>query len=208
LIDRISNSNFKFDTNNNEIFEAFCSQTKVKVSYDSFRKEVFEKQRAGGNHDVTTRNIDRFYNWSGRNNELVIQAVRTVNNRDEDFEGEIKKRWPSASLSIRDVVPGRSEKSYDHLLVKEKEKKRIPCKQAFVRLIFAHDGSVSPCCPNIGMDINLGDVNKQHVGQIFNNFEAKQLRKDLKSGKAFETNPCKTCSSHESYAGYKAPKVS
>jgi radical SAM protein with 4Fe4S-binding SPASM domain len=205
FIDRITNSNFKFDSNKNEIFDALACQTKVKVSYDSFRKDVFEKQRAGGNHDITTTNIDKFYNWPGRDNEIVIQAVRTTANKDEDFESELKKRWPSASLSVRDVAPGRSEKDYDDLLVREEQKERIPCKQAFVRLIFAWNGDASPCCPNIGMKINLGNVHKYSVKEIFNNELARTLREDLKTGKAFELDPCKTCSSHESFAGYEAP---
>ena len=114
-----------------------------------------------------------------------------------------KKYWPSASLSVRDVVTGRSEKNYDDLLVKGKIADRIPCKQAFVRLIFAWDGKCSPCCPNIGMDICLGDIHQSTVKQIFNSFAAWKLREELKSGVAFKKNPCENCSSHESYAGYK-----
>jgi len=203
FIERLSNSNFKFPNERKDIFEGLSDQTKVKISYDSFKKDVFENQRAGGDHDLTTKNIDTFYHWPGRQTEIVIQAVRTQANKDEDFESEIKKRWPSASLSVRDVVTGRSEKDYDDLLVKDKVVKRIPCRQAFVRLIFAYDGSCSPCCPNIGMDINLGNVNIQHVGSIYNGFAAWKLREDLKTGKAFEKNPCLNCSSHESYKGYK-----
>ena len=100
FIDRLTNSNFKFDTTKDDIFRGLACQTKVKISYDSFKKDVFEKQRLGGNHDITTANIDKFYNWPGRDTEIVIQAVRTQRNKDEDFEGEIKKLWPSASLSL------------------------------------------------------------------------------------------------------------
>jgi len=204
FIDRVSNSNFKFPNDRDDIFEGLACQTKVKISYDSFTKDVFEKQRALGNHELTTANIDKFYHWPGRKTDIIIQAVRTINNKDEDFAGQIKKRWPSAQLSVRDVVSGRSEKDYDDLLVSKKEKKRIPCKQAFVRLIFAHDGSASPCCPNIGMKINLGNIKTQTMKSIFTSMAAWKLREDLKSGKAFEQDPCKTCSSHESYAGYRA----
>ena len=203
FIERLSNSNFKFPHDRDDIIEGLAFQTKVKISYDSFKKQVFENQRAGGDHDLTTANIDKFYNWPNRNTEIVIQAVRTNANKDEDFETEIKKRWPSASLSVRDVVTGRSEKNYDDLLVKGKVSKRIPCKQAFVRLIFAYDGTCSPCCPNIAMDLSLGDIKKSSVKNIFNSLAAWRLREDLKSGKAFEKNPCASCSSHESYAGYK-----
>jgi hypothetical protein len=115
FLDRITNSNFKFPTEREDIFQGLCNQTKVKVSYDSFIPEVFEKQRAGGKHAVTTANIDKFYNYPGRDNILVIQAVRTSLNKDEDIEGEARRRWPSALVSIRDMVEGRVEKDLSEM---------------------------------------------------------------------------------------------
>jgi hypothetical protein len=51
----------------------------------------------------------------------------------------------------------------------------------------------------------MGDINKNSLKEIFNSQIAKQLRNDLKTGKAFELDPCKTCSSFESYKGTKLP---
>ena len=209
FIDRLTNSNFKFDSSKDDIFEALAHQTKVKISYDSFRKDVFETQRAGGDHDITTRNIDKFYKWPKRKTEIVIQAVRTQRNKDEDFEGEIKKRWPSASLSIRDVVEGRLNKDIGNLLVKKRDvDNRQSCLQAHVRLIFDSRGRASPCCPDIKNELVVGNIHEQSLYDIFNSEFARTLRKDLNSGKAFEKDPCKNCSSHETFKGYKASWVS
>lgn len=209
LIDRITNSNFKFPRKRREkILLGLASQTKVKVSYDSFKKEVFETQRAGGDHDLTTENIELFYNHPERiksETQLVIQAVRTELNKDEDIYHETKKRWPEAEVSIRDMVSGRNEQDVSDLQHKSRSQERIPCKQAFVRLIINHDGSVSPCCPAWRGDLIIGDAQKSSVKDIFNSYYAKNLRASLKSGEAFEIDPCKTCSSFESYKGYKAP---
>lgn len=209
FIDRLTNSNFKFPCDNEEIFSALACQTKVKVSYDSFRRDVFEKQRAGGNHVITTKNIDTFYNWPGRKTELVIQAVRTQRNKDEDFEGEIKKRWPSASLSIRDVVEGRLNKDIGDILVKKRDpSNRQSCLQAHVRLIFDTQGRASPCCPDIKNELVVGNIHEHSLYEIFNSQLAKELRADLISKKAFEKDPCKNCSSHETFKGYKPSWVS
>lgn len=205
FIDRLTNSNFKFKTDNERIFNGLCNQTKVKVSFDSFRKEIFEKQRAGGIYELAIANVDKFYNHPERKDtELVLQAVRTQLNADEDIEGFVKKRWPSATISIRDVVDGRVKKDLSGVLIKKLDPtKRQSCLQAHVRLIFSHDGKAQACCPDIASKINLGDINTQSIKEIFNSEIARQLRKDLKSGKAFENDPCKTCSSHESYHGFK-----
>jgi radical SAM protein with 4Fe4S-binding SPASM domain len=203
--DRLTNSNFKFQTDKEEIFEGLCNQTKVKVSYDSFRKEVFESQRRGGDHEITTRNIEKFYHYPLRKNtELVIQAVRTNLNKDEDIEAEAKKRWPSATISIRDMVAGRVEKDLSQFENKTRDcSDRQSCVQAHVRLIFNWEGRAFPCCPDVGEKLVLGDINRQSIYEIFNSSRAQFLRKRLLNKKQFESNPCAGCSSFESYKGFK-----
>jgi len=208
FIDRITNSNFKIiPSRRDSIFEGFSNLTKVKVSYDSFRKDVFENQRSGGDHDLTTENIDLFYNSKFRiktETELVIQAVRTLANKDEDIETEAKKRWPEASISIRDMVIGRINKDLSSLENKTRDiKNRQSCIQAHARLIIHHDGLVSPCCPSIKNDLLIGDAKIQTIKEIFNSKTAKQLRESLKNKTAFLKDPCKSCPSFESFKGYK-----
>lgn len=207
FIERISNSNFKFNNNRADIFDGFANNTKVKISFDSFKKEVFETQRAGGVHEITLKNVDTFYNWKKRienDTEIVIQAVRTKLNKDEDIYGEVKKRWPSATISIRDMVGGRIDNDLSGLENKTRDvNERQSCLQAHVRLMFAWDGRAGVCCPDIKNELVVGDINKQSLKEIFNSQLAKKIRKDLKSGEAFKLNPCKGCSSFESYKGFK-----
>lgn len=210
FIDRLSNSNFKFDTNREDIFHGFCNQTKVKISFDSFIDKVMHKQRAGSNHALALANIDRFYNHPIRKHtetQIVIQAVRTVLNKDEDIAGEVARRWPEATVSIRDMVAGRVEnKKVGELENKKRDfTGRQSCIQAHARLIVHWDGRVGPCCPSTKNNLIVGDMTKQTIYEVFNSKNSKDLRADLKSGKAFDLDPCKTCSSFESFKGYKAP---
>lgn len=206
LIDRITNSNFQFLTKQENIFRGLCNQTKVKVSLDSFRKDIYEKQRFGSKYDLAIANVDKFYNYPGRDNVLVVQAVRTKLNEDEDLEHEIKSRWPSAVASIRNVVEGRNTKDISSTILKKRDtSNRQACIQASARLMIRWDGKTGACCPDYAGKIVIGDANTMHIRDIFNGQEVLQLRKELKSKKAFENDPCKTCSSFESYSGYKAP---
>lgn len=207
FIDRIANSNFKISPKRRDsIFEGLANLTKVKVSYDSFDKKVFETQRAGGSHDLTTENIDLFYNHPRRiksETRIVIQAVRTLLNKNEDILHKTKKRWPSAEVSIRDVVGGRTNDDVSAYLDKKRDvKNRQSCIQAHARVIFNHEGKALPCCPDIAEEHYIGHARNQTVKQIFNSPQAKRLRKDLISKKAFDRDPCKGCSSFESYKGY------
>ena len=210
FIDRLTNSNFKIHpTRREDVFKGLSHMTKVKVSYDSFLKNVFEKQRAGGNHDLTSQNIDLFYNHSSRiksETRLVIQSVRTLLNKDEDIAGEVKKRWPDAEVSIRDMVAGRVEKDLSSMENKVRDQSdRQSCVQAHARMVVHWDGRVAPCCPAIKNNLFIGNLNTQTLLSVFNSIEAKGLRRSLKSKAAFETEPCKSCSSYESFRGYQAP---
>lgn len=208
FIDRLANSNFKIPKSiRDDKFIGLSNLTKVKISYDSFKKEVFEKQRHGGDHDLTTENIDLFYNHPNRiksETQMVIQAVRTKLNKDEDIYSICKKKWPEADISIRDMVEGRIEKNLDEYKNKGRDfDNRKSCLQAHARLIVHHNGLVSPCCPSIKNDLIIGLFPETHLKDIFNSSLAKQLRKDLKSKKAFGLDPCKSCSSFESFKNYK-----
>lgn len=211
FIDRLTNSNFKIHPKKrDEVFKGLATLTKVKVSYDSFVKEVFEKQRTGGDHDLTTENIELFYNSKERiksETRLVIQAVRTSANKDEDIAGEAKRRWPDAEISIRDMVTGRIDKDLSNLEYKSRDpKQRKSCIQAHARLIIHHDGKVAPCCPAISNDLVFGNIQEypeNPIQNLFNSPQAKGLRKSLKDKTAFFKDPCKTCPSFESYKGYK-----
>lgn len=204
FVDRLLNSNFNFRIDREDIFEGLLNQTKIKVSFDSFIPEIFEKQRAGSNYQKTIANIDRFYNYPGRNNELVIQSVRTKLNANEDLEYEIKRRWPSATASIRDMVEGRVNKDLTEMVNRKRDiENRQSCIQAHVRLIIGHDGKVNFCCPDIGGKLSVFDANHSSLYAIFNSHYAKELRKSLKNKSAFNKEPCKGCSSFESYKGFK-----
>jgi radical SAM protein with 4Fe4S-binding SPASM domain len=210
FIDRLTNSNFKIHPHRREaVFKGLACMTKVKVSYDSFLKPVFEKQRSGGDHDLTTENIELFYNSRERiksETRLVIQAVRTSANKDEDIAGEVKRRWPEAEVSIRDMVTGRIEKDLSNLEHRTRDvNNRKTCIQAHARMIVHHDGKVAPCCPAIKNNLLIGDLNKNTVAEVFNSIAAKTLRKSLKDKTAFFREPCKSCPSFESFKGYKAP---
>lgn len=205
FIDRLTNSNFKFPTDAEQIFEGLCHQTKVKVSFDSFDKTVFETQRAGGLWDLTYANLRKFHDHPKRTKtKLVIQAVRTSLNQDEDIAGRAAIEFPDAEISIRDMVAGRVNKDVSSLEHRKRDvSQRQSCIQAHVRLIFNHEGKAFPCCPDIEEKLCLGDIRKNSLYEIFNSSQAISLRKSLKDKSAFESDPCLNCSSFETYAGFK-----
>ncbi|HLP81126.1 MAG TPA: SPASM domain-containing protein [Nitrosomonas sp.] len=208
-IDRLTNSNFKFATDREDIFRGLACQTKVKISFDSFVPSVMEYQRAGSIHELALRNIEKFYNYHARiksETTIVIQAVRTLLNKDEDIAGEAKRRWPEVQVSIRDMVAGRVDRDLSALeSVQRDTSERQSCIQAHARLLVGWDGKVQVCCPDIGSKLIIGDANKESISEIWNSEKAKKIRQTLIDKTAFANEPCKSCSSYESYKGYRPP---
>lgn len=208
FIERIVNSNFLISPERrDEVFAGLALMTKVKVSYDSFDPKVFGNQRVGGNHALTTENIDLFHAHPDRiknKTKLVIQAVRTTKNADEDIVGKAKARWPGVEVSVRDMVTGRLAGDISGLEGRKRDARgRRSCVQAHSRIIFNHSGDAFPCCPDVKEQLKLGNIWSKSLKEIFNSSEAQRLRASLVNGKAFELDPCKSCSSFESYSGYK-----
>jgi radical SAM protein with 4Fe4S-binding SPASM domain len=204
FIDRIINSNFNFRNDNGDVFQGLLNQTKVKVSFDSFRKDIFEKQRKGSRFEETIANIKKLHDWPNRKTKLVIQSVRTKLNQDEDLEYEIKSRFPDAAVSIRDVVGGRVDKDLSDVVVKTRDlDNRKSCIQAHARIIVNWDGNVTVCCPDIASKLVIGNVKESSVYDIWNSDKAKEIRKSLLDKSAFTKEPCKSCPSYESYFGFK-----
>jgi radical SAM protein with 4Fe4S-binding SPASM domain len=204
FIDRISNTNMKFYKNNESIIRGLCNQTKVKISLDSLDKEVLEKQRSGADYENIISNIDALYSHPHRDNKIVIQAVRTKLNEWEDLEYDMKKRWPGVDVSIREMVSGRIEGA-EKLETKQRDfSDRKPCLQAFNRLVFSSSGDAMPCCVNITEQLSMGNIKNHTIKEIFNSDKAKAIRTKLQNKTLFKYEPCASCSSFESFAGFEA----
>jgi radical SAM protein with 4Fe4S-binding SPASM domain len=166
-----------------------------------------EHQTLGCSHERVLKNVNDFYNHPSRiksETQLVIQAVRTSLNKDEDIEGEAKKRWPTAEVSVRNMVADRVNSDLSALTHTTRDyTERQECLQASARLIIHSDGKIAPCCPAFKGDLIIGDANKDSIHTIFNSLIAKQLRLELKNGEAFKKEPCKNCSSYETFKGFK-----
>lgn len=200
FVDLISNTNMNY--HDPLITAALANQTKVKISLDSMDLQTYAIHRPKGNHALVLKNIDDLMSMNPKC-EVVAQFVKTKYNQDEDFT-LIQKKYPQIKISVRDMVEGRGGQDVGNIATKKRDlSKRIPCNQAFVRLIFDASGNAYPCCPDIRNEYLLGNINKQNIKEIFNSDVAKRLRTYLKSGSAFRLEPCKSCSSFESYKNFK-----
>jgi radical SAM protein with 4Fe4S-binding SPASM domain len=71
--------------------------------------------------------------------------------------------------------------------------------------VFDWQGNAQMCCIDIKSELQLGNIHDKSIYEIFNSQKAKEVRKSLLNKQGFNLEPCKSCSSFESYKNYKAP---
>ena len=67
------------------------------------------------------------------------------------------------------------------------------CYRPFEMLVFTADGRTSGCSNDLYLENNLGNVNEQHVADIFSGRQINLLRKQLLEGDRTSFEACKKC---------------
>lgn len=172
---------------------------KIITSIDSFNKEVYSRIRVGGNLDLVLENLEYLRNLRRFKNfkfEIVIQARRQKLN-----ETEIFPKW----VLVRPATK-RTEDGY-YLLDNQKAIGRKNCLMPFRRLLISWEGKAFGCCADWYEHYSVGKVgypNGQTLSEIWDDKPINKLRKELRNGKAFKYEPCKSCFSREAYIWKKS----
>jgi hypothetical protein len=202
--ERITNTNMFFDPKNEDIFKGLLAQNYVKISLDTFDPDIYKVVRKGGVLPATLYNINKLYTHPDREkaHQIILYFTRTKATEKEDFKALAQNIWPKIKVVVKDSVNGRG----CDISPKEKVGKRQCCVQPFARAMVLWDGRITMCCPNFNEHdaLMVGHVEDEGIYKSFNSAKAVQIRKDLKSGKAFLSEPCLNCPSFESFAGFKS----
>ena len=74
-----------------------------------------------------------------------------------------------------------------------RKKDRVVCPHPFYRLVVNFDGQVSMCCPDWAMKGIVGDVNKEHLVDIWNGQAMKEVRLTHLTGQRNTISICNGC---------------
>lgn len=79
----------------------------------------------------------------------------------------------------------------------------IPCTFLWYSLTVFYDGKVYLCPQDFAGEIQVGDLNKESIKDIFNNEIIKNMRERFKSKNISDLNPCNSCDRiwRETFAG-------
>ncbi len=177
----------------------------ISFSFDGYTKKTYEKNRIGATYERTIENIVDFLKikqeLKTKTPFTIIQVMEFDDELSrEDFQkqkSEFEKRFyglPLDKLVIRDPHNWGGLLDIDGVKKIDKDKSRIiPCTFLWYSLTVFYDGKVFLCPQDFAGEIQVGDLNKESIKDIFNNEKIQKIRERFKNKNISDLSPCNSC---------------
>jgi radical SAM protein with 4Fe4S-binding SPASM domain len=160
----------------------------ISFSIDGFEREAYETVRIGANFDVTLANVFRFLEMrrsAGKRKPYVV--IEKIN--FHDGERELADHPDAIALKKRFIDAGADEViEKDEYAWAIEQKRPVSAGEKYARCTFpwyaaviSWDGTVTPCPQDFHCVLNMGNVSKQTLAEIWNGQPYRDLRRRLKS---------------------------
>jgi radical SAM protein with 4Fe4S-binding SPASM domain len=187
----------------------------VSFSFDGYTQETYEKNRIGATYSKTIANIIDFLKIKKELNAKTPFTIIQVMEFDEDLSAEDFQKQKNAFVKKFNDLPLdkmviRNPHNWGGLLdiegikrINRDRSRIIPCTFLWYSLTVFYDGKVYLCPQDFAGEIQVGDLNKESIKDIFNNEIIKNMRERFKSKNISDLNPCNSCDRiwRETFAG-------
>jgi radical SAM protein with 4Fe4S-binding SPASM domain len=161
----------------------------LNISLNEFRAEQYSKLM-GLPFERTVANLKVLHDLKlaqRANFPVHISRVGDGSEDDDRYVRWVEEHFPAFKPIV--LVRGDWRGSIKSLIPLEPAP-AIQCSQWF-KLRFWADGKAAFCCTDVRPQRDLGDVNAQHVLEIYNTPERRRLRSEVKS--RLEVEECRRC---------------
>jgi len=173
----------------------------IVFSLDGYTKKTYETIRSGSNFEKVEENIRNFLkikNDKGFKTETQVQFIKMKENKTE--ENLFIKKWKKTDINYINIKSFCSRAGKVHNISRfvdapgliKKIKRRPPCFYLWETLIILWNGKVISCCQDLLGELELGDLKKETLIDIWNSPKLIELRKKQLEND-FSTRPCKYC---------------
>ena len=179
----------------------------LMISIDSVEKSKYVEQRVGLDFDTVIKNIRNFFKLRDEIRPDTVIRVRGIYFANSTTEQEFEK-WNSFWHYLK--------KKHDRIYMKkeqywgkqekwnnsENESSWLynPCLSLWTTFHITTSGQVPLCCLDYDAKVNLGNVKKSTIKEIWNSNLMNKMRKLHKEGKRNQIAFCKRCNTFESDA--------
>ena len=171
----------------------------IRFSIDGFSRETFEKSRVGIDFDLTVKRTLDFIRLAGETGGAGRIEVRMI---DMDYnkheQRDFVEFWTGAGAeaSITQLYNWPWEPGVEGV--------QLPCKKMLKEMFFYVNGKATLCCWDTHERGVIGDVNEQHVLDIWNGEINRRYRELLAQGRRAEILLCSRCDAYKDhhFAGF------
>ena len=168
---------------------------KVQFSLDAFSQNSYNERRLKSlkpaNYNKVIKNILNFLDLKKKLNKkfpLVRVSFIELENNKNEFK-DFKNFWKDKV----DAINFQKLIDYSESSIIDKSTDTQKCNMPMFRMAIKADGNVKPCCVGFGEKINLGNVYKESLYEIWNSKFMKDFQKLHLKNRAYENPICKTC---------------
>lgn len=175
--------------------------TKVMISLDSMDPDIYPKVRVGLSLEDAKQTIDDLVALGHPN--LWIRRVACKSNKDEDFVGAVKARWPKGVQVSEHAAFDRNHLSKEEVVEEDHSTwERTYCGYPSQRIVIEASGRYSACCIAWEGELSGGAFPQMSLMDYWNSAWRKKLAFELRNNR-FTSPKCSACTS---YMSYKRPE--
>ena len=181
-----------------------CKLDKINIDIDGATAETFEEVRIGLVYEQVVENARYLMNLKKATGSKTPEITVTIINMDET-QHEItafKEMW----MPIADNVVVQSYTTWtgsvedknvgDQASVSAAGGFTFPCKHPWEEFVIANDGRVSICCLDFDFKVEIGDVSKQTIKEVWNGVPIQEIRKKMIENRYDELEICSQCNNY------------
>ena len=177
----------------------------ISFSFDGYTRSTYEKNRIGASYENTLGSIVDFLKIKKELNSKTPFTNLQVMEFDEEisqkqFHIQKEKFIKNFENLPLDKLVIRTPHNWGGLLeiadvskADRKKAKFMACTFPWYALTIFYDGKVHLCPQDFCGELQVGDVNKESVKEIFNNKTMQGIRKSFRNKKIDNLNPCNNC---------------
>ena len=166
--------------------------TDLVFSVDSYEKDEYEAIRVLGIFEEVSSNIKNFQKLNDSYpNSRCATRVSGVKINDKQNISEFTKYWKKY---VDHVVMVEMSERWDTYNNQVENAGMHPCEFLWGEMYVWYDGKCNPCDVDYKSELEVGNINKNSIKEIWNGELYKNLRSSHLSGKRSECFPCDRCS--------------
>lgn len=169
--------------------------TRLLIGFDGHSKEVYEKIRVGADYEKVLANINRFLEIK-KKRKAVLPLVRmsfVINELNQHEVDDYYNYWKDKVdyIAFQEYIAPPVEAPRVFGSVITSDKKEYNCEQPRNSLTIRANGDVMPCCSFWGYYLNMGNVQKNTIQEIWNGTRINAIRKQFQNNNPNEI--CRKC---------------